>query len=398
MLAGEWELAVDGTVEQSGPLPRLTTPPGEAEVVHIPYAMPQMVPGAECYLNLHFRLREETAWAEAGHEAAWEQFKLPVGAAAPALGFIDPVLRVQVEENEDRLSVQGSKFLVQFDKAGGTLERFMWEDTDLLAAGPQLNVWRAPTDNDGYKLAPQLPGKLLYEWLEAGFDRLERRLETFECVEASENRVRVQTRHTVQAEGVDAGFVYSAEYSISADGDVRVDHRVEPFGELPLLPRVGVTMTLPPGFEQFRWFGRGPEESYTDRKAGVAVGLYSGTVDEQHVPYIMPQENGSKTDVRWAALLNEQEIGLIAVGRPLLEVSASHYSAATLYKALHTFELERSEEVYFNLDLAQCGLGTDSCGPRTLDKYMLPPQIYTFSTLLRPYDPHQGPVAVRARV
>ncbi len=398
MLAGEWELAVDGTVEQSGPLPRLTTPPGEAEVVHIPYAAPQMVPGAECFLNLRFRLREETAWADAGHEVAWEQFKLPVGAPAPAPRFIDPALRVQVEEDEDNLTVQGSKFRVQFDKAGGTLQRFVWEDIDLLAAGPRLNVWRAPTDNDGYKLAPQLPGKLLYEWLEAGFDRLEQRLETFECVEASENQVRVQTRHTLQAEGVEAGFVYIADYSISAGGDVRVDHRVEPFGELPALPRVGVSLALPPGFEQFTWFGCGPQESYADRKAGAAVGLYSGTVEEQYVPYIMPQENGNKTDVRWAGLFNEQGVGLIAIGTPLLEVSASHYSAKALYTALHTCDLTPSEEVFFNLDLAQCGLGTNSCGPGVLDKYLLPPQLYHFSTLLRPYDSNMGPLAVRARM
>ncbi len=397
-LSGEWELAVDGTAQQSGPLPLLITPPGETDVVRIPYAQPHVYPGAECFLTLRFRLKEDTLWARAGHEVAWEQFKLPVSAAGAAARFIDPALTVQVEEDAASLTAWGHKFTVRFDTTSGILQRFVWEDTDLLVSGPRLNVWRAPTDNDGYKLAPQLPGKLLREWLDAGLDRLEHHLDTFACVEASENLVRVQTRHTVRAEGADAGFYYTANYTISADGDVRVDHRVEPFGELPLLPRVGVGLALPPGFEQMTWFGRGPEESYIDRKAGMAVGLYSGSVDEQYVPYIMPQENGNKTDVRWVGLFNERKIGLIAVGTPLLEVGASHYSAGQLYHALHTCDLVRSQEVFFNLDLAQCGLGGDSCGPRTLDKYMLPPQTYAFTTLLRPYDPHQGSITVRARM
>jgi len=135
---------------------------------------------------------------------------------------------------------------------------------------------------------------------------------------------------------------------------------------------VGGSLTTPAGFEQFTWLGRGPEESYIDRKAGVPVGMYSGTVDEQYVPYIMPQETGNKTDVRWAALSNGS-VGLMAVGEPLLEVSVSHFTAHDLYKAMHTNELTRRDETIFNLDLIQCGLGGNSCGPRTLDKYLVQP-------------------------
>ncbi len=397
-LAGEWELSVDGVPQQRGMLPMLTTPPGETETARIPYAQPRMHLGAECFLTLRFRLRKDASWAKAGHEVAWEQFKLPIGAPAPTTRIIDPALHMQVEEGDGELSIRGDKFLVQFEKTGGTLNRFVWEDTDLLLSGPRLNIWRAPTDNDGYKLTPQMPGKLLYEWLEAGLDRLEHRLENFGWIQKEESWVQVLAEHAVQAAGVKEGFRYKAIYTISADGDVRVEHHVEPFGELPLLPRVGVELVLPPGFEQFTWLGRGPEESYTDRKAGVAVGLYSGPVDEQYVPYIMPQENGNKTDVRWAGLFNPQNIGLIAVGTPLLEVSAGHYTQENLTRALHTCALVRRDEVYFHLDLTQCGLGGNSCGPRTLDKYMLPPRPYTFTTLLRPYDPFMGPVEVRARM
>src|SRR5574338_1415314 len=153
---------------------------------------------------------------------------------------------------------------------------------------------------------------------------------------------------------------------------------------MPPLPRIGVAFDMPAGFETFTWLGRGPEESYVDRKYGVAIGRYEGTVDEQYVPYIMPQENGNKTDVRWAALSNGQ-VGLLAVGEPLLEVSVSHYSAADLFKCMHTNELTRRDETIFNLDVQQCGLGGNSCGPRTLDQYLVQPAAYRFSILLRPF-------------
>ena len=150
-----------------------------------------------------------------------------------------------------------------------------------------------------------------------------------------------------------------------------------------------------PEYENFVWFGRGPQESYVDRKAGVPVGLYSGTVDEQYVPYIMPQENGNKTDVRWAALcvgkgIDDHGVGLLIAGEPLLEVSVSHYTSDDLYKSLHTNELTRQDEVYFNLDLLQCGLGGASCGPGTLDKYLVGAGEYHFSLLLRPFGPEDS--------
>jgi hypothetical protein len=153
---------------------------------------------------------------------------------------------------------------------------------------------------------------------------------------------------------------------------------------------VGLILGLPAGFERFTWFGRGPEESYCDRKAGVPVGVYSGTVDEQYVPYIMPQENGNKTDVRWAALTNEAGVGLMAIGTPLLEVGVSHFRADDLYQAFHTNELTRRQEIYFTLDLKQCGLGGASCGPMTLPEYLVKPKEYRFSVLLRPLSPGRG--------
>jgi beta-galactosidase len=391
-LAGSWELAVDGEVAQRGALPPLTTRPGFAETISLPYRLPRLSGGEECFLTLRFRLREGTAWAPAGHEVAWEQFKLPVAAPAPVGLPQAEMPALSAQEGEAGIIVSGPDLEVVFDRASGRITRYAWRGTNLMEAGPVLNVWRAPTDNDGFKWMSddqwiRSQKKLLSQWLVAGLNRLESRLESLACSQPRPQAVVVKAVHTLQAEGVEAGFRHAVTYTIYGSGAVRMDQVVTPFGSLPTLPRLGVTLTAPAGFETFTWLGRGPEESYVDRKAGVAVGLYQGTVDEQYVPYIMPQENGNKTDVRWAALSNAAGAGLLAAGEPLLEVSASHYSVADLYQAMHTNELTRCDEVFFYLDWMQCGLGGNSCGPRTLDKYLVPPAETRFAILFRPFGP-----------
>jgi hypothetical protein len=156
-------------------------------------------------------------------------------------------------------------------------------------------------------------------------------------------------------------------------------------------------MQLPGGYEQFTWYGRGPHETYVDRKEGAQVGVYSGAVDEQYVPYVVPQENGNKTEVRWATLTDAEGVGLSAIAHAkrgaspgdheepsLLEVSAHHYTAEDLTDARHTCELKRREEITLNLDYGQSGLGGASCGPGRLDKYQLKPHEVRYSVRLRP--------------
>jgi len=232
--------------------------------------------------------------------------------------------------------------------------------------------------------------KLLNQWIAHGLDRLESVCNSL-AWEKSSRAVTVRTSHTVKAPDAAYGFRHKTIYTVSATGDVQTDHEIECDSQLPLLPRVGLILAMPAGFERFTWLGRGPEESYADRKVGVAVGLYSGTVDEQYVPYIMPQENGNKTDVRWAAVTNEAGFGLLAIGTPLIETGVSHFTAGDLYAAFHTNELTRRPETWWSLDLRQCGLGGNSCGPMTLPQYLIEPGRFEFSVLLRPVSPAGSP-------
>ena len=183
-----------------------------------------------------------------------------------------------------------------------------------------------------------------------------------------------------------ARFACVARYTIHPDGSITLACQVTPGGQQPpSLPRVGVEMTLPGALDAFTWFGRGPHESYADRKASAAVGLYRGSVEEQHTPYVRPQENGNKSDVRWAAFTASDGAGWrITALDELLNLSAHHYTVADLTAAQHMHELPRRDEITVHLDHAQCGLGNASCGPGVLPQYILPPQPYQFSLRLTP--------------
>ncbi|HQE91402.1 MAG TPA: glycoside hydrolase family 2 TIM barrel-domain containing protein [Anaerolineae bacterium] len=183
-----------------------------------------------------------------------------------------------------------------------------------------------------------------------------------------------------------ARFACTYTYTIYGSGDVIIEHHVVPeVPGLPFLPRIGLQMTLPGGYEQFTWYGRGPHENYVDRNYGAQVGIYSGTVDEQYVPYIVPEENGNKTEVRWVALTNAVGVGLLAVGSPWLEVSAHHYTTRDLTVAMHTYELHRRNDITLNLDYAQSGLGSASCGPGRRPEYQLKPVETRYRVRLRPF-------------
>jgi hypothetical protein len=146
-------------------------------------------------------------------------------------------------------------------------------------------------------------------------------------------------------------------------------------------------MTIPEKFNTFSWYGRGPHENHWDRKEGAPVGVYRGKVSEQYVPYIKPQENGNKTDVRWVSLTDANGAGLLVVGMPLMEVTAQYFTSEDLEKVKHTHELKRRRDITLSIDYKQSGVGGGSCGPDTLPKYLVTPEPIRFSVRLRPLSP-----------
>ena len=190
-------------------------------------------------------------------------------------------------------------------------------------------------------------------------------------------------------------------YTIYGSGDVLVDTHVAPSGELPPLPRIGLQMSLPGEYNAFAWYGRGPHETYADRKLGAQIGVYGGTVDDQYMPYIRPQENGNKIETRWAALSAGDGVGLLVVGMPLLNVSAHHFTSQDLTQARHTHELKRRDDITLHLDYAQGGLGNGSCGAQAgvLPQYLLEPREVRYSLRLRPFSRREAsPVELSKQV
>jgi len=174
-------------------------------------------------------------------------------------------------------------------------------------------------------------------------------------------------------------------YTILGNGEISVETHVVPDKGLPFLPRIGLQLHLPQGHEHLTWYGRGPHETYVDRNEGAQVGVYRSTVDEQFVPYVLPQENGNKTDVRWLTLTNADGTGIHASADQLLEASAHHFTPEDLTAARHPHEVVRRPEVVLHLDYAQSGLGSASCGPGRLEKYKLQAEEIRYVVRLRPY-------------
>ncbi|MFD2083347.1 beta-galactosidase [Actinopolymorpha cephalotaxi] len=387
-----WEVSVDGTVVESGTLPGLSTAPGAEEEIAVPWKRPALEPGQEAYGTLRFHA-DDVPLAGPGHEVGWVQLPIGSGPAAPGAAAsartdASAAAALSVEESGDGWTVRGDRVEVAVRRTDGALTAWRVDGVDLLESGPVVNTWRAPVDNDGIRLdeSPWQRGHQAYfRWLDAGLDHLVTSTESVRVEAAKDGGALVTRVERLAPEsgaedgkgaagtaGADTGIVHEARWEIRADGSVTASHHVEVGAGLPDLPRVGVLATVPAGFEQVEWFGRGPHESYVDRKAGTAVGRWSGTVDEQYVPYILPQEHGNKTDVRWLALRRADGAGLLVSAPTPVEAGVSHYSAQTLGTARHTVDLVRDEVTYLTVDVRQRGLGGASCGPDTLEVYHVP--------------------------
>jgi beta-galactosidase len=262
-----------------------------------------------------------------------------------------------------------------FDRDRGALHELAVDGRNVLAAGPLLQLWRAPTDNDGLRLVEEKRDfDVLPRWLELGLDRLELETRSLKVGGSS-----VEIVH--HARGI---ATHTHSYRLLDTGELVVDNVVELARGVSDIPRIGVRLTLVPGLDQLTWYGRGPWESYSDRLTSAVAGRYESTVAEEYVPYIVPQEHGLHTDTRWLTLSGDG-FGLRVDGRPTIGFSASHFTAADLYGALHTSDLTPREETFLSLDHAQRGLGTASCGPDTGEQYRLLDRVYRFSYVLRPY-------------
>ena len=387
-LRGEWTLLINGETVATGALPALRTAPQQKGAFRLEYPALVLPPGAEVHVTFRFYQRKATAWCAAGHEVAWQQH------AVPATAF----LRQRTGRNPDRVGAQpvvdrtaegwrialgGVSFALH--RNSGLLTEFQRDGRTLIQSGPQLNLWRAGTDNDGLKLFTEVgwgPAKrALTLWLEAGYDRLELTSSRVKVTPAADH-VAIEVAQRWLAPGAKKTVRHTQHYRLTPEGRLTMAAEFLVDKKLPELPRVGVSLILPAELEQLDWFGRGPWENYSDRKRSALLGRWQSTVTADYVPYILPQEYGNKTDVRWIRLHDGKGRGIQFNGAPTFEASASHFTAADLFAAKHTTDLQPRPEVYLNLDCVQRGLGTASCGPDTLPQYRIQPGRYALNCVI----------------
>jgi len=369
-----WELARDGEIIQRGTLPVLSVEPKITQEITVPFTKPEPTPGAEYFLKITFSLAKDALWAERGHVVAWDQFQVPFEVAPVAAIGVAAMPDVTLRESSREITVNGKDFAVTVGKDSGAIESFECGGKQLIGAALIPNFWRAPIDNDRGNGMP----KRLAVWRSAGAAR---RVVAVEATLVTPQVVKITADMILPA----GGSKYRSIYTVYGSGDVIVENTFEPGKKLPNLPRFGMQMAMPAEFDMVRWYGRGPHESYWDRKTSAAVGLYSGSVEELIHPYIRPQENANRTDVRWVAFTNSGGIGLLAVGMPVLNFSAWPYTMQDLEEATHNYELPRRDFITVNLDYQQMGVGGDnSWGARTHREYTLPAKPYSYCFRLVP--------------
>ena len=363
-LRATWQLERDGETISSGELAELGIAPGETKSFPLELSLP---PEGTIALNVSFFAREKTSWCDAGFEVVTHQVMLSQAElkATPFFELVAP----------NNFLLQENDLQIHVGELG--LDSLKWKSRELLASPMQLQVFRGPTDNDGIKGWSGQEGKPLGRWLAAGLDKLE--LNSRE-LKVENGKIVVSTVGSTEQH---PDCVELRQSFALSNGVLRVECEFDVNGDLPDLPRIGLTLALVEGFEQLEWLANGPHENHCDRKASARFGRWSSTVNEEYVPYVLPQEHGHKTGVQRLNVSNgETTIAFSALEKPF-EASVSHLTAADLFAATHTFDLSMRPETWVNLDAAHRGVGTASCGPDALDEYKVKPGKYQLNFELK---------------
>jgi beta-galactosidase len=372
----QWTLSEDGETLDQGSWGTLDLAPGAEKVLTATFKQLTPKPGAEYDLRVSFTLAKRELWAKAGYEVAAAQLKLPL--QAPAVAAVPEKMKpLKLDDSNGQITITDDGFSVVFDKATGTISQLGRGQVNLLSAGggPRLHLWRAPHRNDdmwAYR-----------DWKNSGLENLAFRTATIRASQAGPATVQVEA--VLKAEGK-RGFsvTHSALYTVYGDGSIAVDNAVTPEGRRIPLARLGVRLLLNPGLDQFTYLGRGPMENYADRKRGFDLGLYRSSVREQMTPYAKPMECGNHEDVRWAALSGSGLPTLMAqADGGSLQASALPYTDEVMTPIEYTIDLPGSTNTVLVLAARTLGVGSNGCGPRPLDPYIVWSEPAAFSYVLR---------------
>jgi len=382
-LETEWCVEIEGKSVACGKLDSQSLAPQESATISIDLQKADMKIGDEAFINFCCKTVEAMPWCEKGHIVSAEQFKLSwEGTEAPVrISTTNATLAIEETDALATIISSDGTFAVTLNKAEGKLENIIVAGNAVVTSGPEFNIWRGILDNDGVKGKKEqwnAEWKPLGNWTRAGYKDITK---TENSVEVSEDNGSyiIDIKQRFIGKDAEKGFDVEQKYTVNPNGVINVANRFNVDKDLCDLPRLGVKMTVAKEFTNLSWYGLGPQETYCDRKYGAYTSLFSGTVAEQYYPYILPQENGNKEEVRWFSLIDSCKTGIEFIAEEICSFSAQHFTPEDLTQAYHTYEVNHHEDVTILLDYKQRGVGNSSCGPEALEQYKLYPGDYKFN-------------------
>ena len=371
-----YELTQDGLVISKGILPEFSVAPHGEGKTNLKINVPE---NGKCYLKLIYHLKKELPLLDEDHILGFDEIEVSKDGAKCKLAekwiqktAVDSEL--QVNENDTQIHIKGREFAYTIDKRTALFTEMKFAGREYLNHPMELNIWRAPTDNDMY---------IKSEWKKAHYDKAYTRAYTTEVVQGKHG-VKITSHASVVAETVQKILDVTITWKIEAAGKIDADIAVTKDDEFPDLPRFGVRMFLDKKLSAVRYFGMGPQESYCDKHQAASHGLYRADVGDLHEDYIRPQENGSHYDCEYVEL-NNSRYGIVASAEKAFSFNASYYTQEELEKKTHNYELIESDSVVFCVDYALNGIGSNSCGPVVLEQYRFDDVLFRFQFTLIPY-------------
>ena len=371
-----YELTQDGLLIGKGKLAEVSVVPHSEGKTNLQVNVPE---NGKCYLKLTYHLKKEIPLLEEDYILGFDEIEVSQKDAKCQLSekWVEKTVtdsELQVSEDDTQIHIKGREFAYTIDRRTALFTEMKFAGREYLNHPMELNIWRAPTDNDMY---------IKSEWKKAHYDKAYTRAYTTEVVQGKHG-VKITSHASVVAETVQKILDVTITWKIEAAGKIDADIAVTKDDEFPDLPRFGVRMFLDKKLSAARYFGMGPQESYCDKHQAASHGLYQANVDDLHEDYIRPQENGSHYDCEYVEL-NNSRYGIVVSAENAFSFNASYYTQEELEKKTHNYELTESDSVVFCVDYALNGIGSNSCGPVVLDQYRFDDVLFRFQFTLIPY-------------
>lgn len=373
-----WSLKGDGEVLQSGTISLDGIEARSECEVEIPVDLTKEYrTRTDLWLNIYFVTDKVTNLLDHGHLVAYDQFKVLDRDIKLRELDVDNMEDLKVDVGRVNIEVQGSNFAIVFNKIKGELVSYIYQGVELIESAPKLNLWRAPIDNDMYTVK---------EWKEKGLDLALHNVRKTN-VKINKTYVDIDVEVLVGPANGTWNIELDYKYRIYGNGSVDISYKGKPNAKNKLpetFPRIGLQMGIPEILNRVQWYGKGPGEAYIDSKEGTLVDLYKSTVEDLYMPYVFPQENGNRTDVKWFHMVDERGLGFEVEAEKELNFSAHNYTMKDLEEAKHLTDLHERDFITLNIDYRHNGLGSNSCGPRALEKHELKPEEFEFKLRFSP--------------